>query len=83
MRVGDGIGNETLTLRFGASEVPQDLCIEVDTDGDTLIGCDDPDCWARCTPFCPPHTSCPADVPRCGDGTCSRVESTRLCPDCL
>jgi hypothetical protein len=30
-----------------------------DSDGDELAGCDDPDCWATCTPACPPKTSCP------------------------
>ncbi len=54
-----------------------------DRDGDGLAGCDDPDCWARCTPLCPPMASCTAPDPRCGDGACSRVEDYLICPaDC-
>lgn len=54
-----------------------------DGDGDGATGCDDADCWAVCAPLCPPATSCAADAPRCGDGTCSAIESCRTCPaDC-
>ncbi len=55
-----------------------------DTDGDQLAGCDDPDCWGRCTPLCPPRTTCNANASRCGDGTCNAaLETCRLCPaDC-
>lgn len=66
------------------SETPPEVCgggHDVDRDG--LIGCDDPDCWWRCTAQCPPHASCAPAAPRCGDGTCSQLESCRLCPaDC-
>ncbi len=41
-----------------------------DLDGDGLAGCADPDCWGRCTPLCPPGTSCGA-VEQCGDGVCN------------
>ncbi len=55
----------------------------IDADGDGLAGCADEDCWWRCSPECPPDVSCPAGSPTCGDGTCSAVESCRLCPsDC-
>jgi hypothetical protein len=30
-----------------------------DTDGDELVGCQDPDCWRQCTPSCPAGVSCP------------------------
>ena len=56
---------------------------DLDSDGDGLAGCADPDCWARCTPMCPPGTTCDPSWPHCGDGTCSSVEDCRLCPtDC-
>jgi hypothetical protein len=29
-----------------------------DRDGDSLSGCDDPDCWSTCTPSCPPDDPC-------------------------
>ena len=55
----------------------------VDTDGDGLADCADPDCWARCTPLCFPNTACAPDQPHCGDGTCSVVEDYLMCPaDC-
>jgi cysteine-rich repeat protein len=56
-----------------------------DTDGDGLSGCADPDCFAVCTPHCPPHTSCdPGMGQRCGDGSCNQsLENCRNCPgDC-
>jgi hypothetical protein len=54
----------------------------LDYDRDTLSGCADPDCWAQCTPLCPPGTSC-TGLPRCGDGTCSANEDCAICPgDC-
>jgi cysteine-rich repeat protein len=69
--------------RFFSRAVPPDTCNDVDTDGDGLVGCADPDCWGRCTPVCPPDTTCDPGSPRCGDGTCSILEYSRLCPsDC-
>jgi hypothetical protein len=61
-----------------------EVCETADSDGDTLAGCTDPDCWARCTPTCPPGTSCAAGGSRCGDGTCNAaLEDCWLCPaDC-
>ncbi len=51
------------------SGTPPDQCEGVDTDGDGLVGCADPDCAARCA--------------YCGDGTCELVEDYLLCPiDC-
>jgi hypothetical protein len=67
------------------SYAPDEACIDAaaDLDGDERTGCDDLDCWAVCTPSCPPFTSCDAAAPRCGDGTCSAVETCRMCPgDC-
>jgi hypothetical protein len=66
------------------SELPDESCrFGVDTDGDGLVGCDDPDCWGYCSPLCPIGTTCPAGAPTCGDGVCSSLESCRLCPaDC-
>lgn len=55
-----------------------------DADGDGFAGCADPDCWGRCTPRCPPGTSCDATAPHCGDGMCNlALEDRALCPtDC-
>jgi cysteine-rich repeat protein len=62
-----------------------EACIlgDIDEDGDGMMGCADPDCWAKCTPLCPPGVaSCPAG-PRCGDGVCSVLENSSLCgTDC-
>ena len=65
----------------------QESCVaSVDDDGDTLRGCDDPDCWGYCQPLCPPYLGedCPANKPFCGDGVCDPVlESCHNCPaDC-
>lgn len=61
-----------------------DGCVfALDADGDTLTGCEDDDCWATCSPGCPPATSCPAGAPGCGDGVCSSLESCQTCAsDC-
>ena len=67
------------------SRQPEETCMfGLDGDRDGLIGCADPDCWARCTPLCPPGTRCDRDAPRCGDGVCNeQLETCRLCPgDC-
>jgi hypothetical protein len=75
---------DTWAHRFGSEAVPIDQCIDVDTDGDGLVGCADPDCWARCTPLCPPLQDCDPNAPHCGDGVCSALEDHRLCPaDCM
>lgn len=75
--------NDLRLLRFSSGE-PVDLCIAGDdADGDELTACDDPDCWAYCTPLCPPAASCPSAVPRCGDGTCDPIEDHLVCiQDC-
>lgn len=68
------------------SVVPEESCVAaVDADDDGRVGCDDPDCWARCTPACRPGDDCdPGLGPRCGDGVCAPVlEAGTLCPgDC-
>jgi hypothetical protein len=56
---------------------------DLDSDGDGLAGCADPDCWARCSPLCPPGSTCEPSWPHCGDGICTALEDCRLCPqDC-
>lgn len=79
-----GNGSWMFSAADGVADSEQ--CGDTDDDGDGLRGCADPDCWARCHPTCYPHTQCnPASDPgpRCGDGTCSAVESAKLCPqDC-
>lgn len=73
----------TQAHRFTSRAFPADACVDIDTDGDGLVGCDDPDCWGRCTPLCPPGAACDPAAPHCGDGTCSVLEDHRLCPaDC-
>jgi hypothetical protein len=83
--------NDTWTFRYtepGTLQKParsDESCqYGFDTDGDGALGCADPDCFGACSPLCNPTLgSCAADIPRCGDGTCSAVETTRLCPaDC-
>jgi hypothetical protein len=76
---------DTWQLRYESSSPLEQCRLNVDEDGDGLSGCADPDCWARCTPLCPPGTaSCDAAASRCGDGTCNAaLESCRNCPgDC-
>lgn len=65
----------------------EDCTADVDADGDGAVGCDDPDCWARCAPGCPPAApACDvtADERGCGDGVCNLVlELGELCAaDC-
>jgi cysteine-rich repeat protein len=78
---GASFRGDTWVLRW-QSATPDDACDGTDLDGDGAIGCDDPDCWARCTPRCPPGASCAPGQPQCGDGTCnSDLETHELCPD--
>jgi hypothetical protein len=80
-----GVVQGTTFAQAYTSGRPIERCelASADDDGDGLAGCADPDCWARCSPLCPPGASCPATAPHCGDGTCSQVEDHYLCPsDC-
>jgi len=72
------------TLLSWRTNTVYEACEGTDHDGDRLTGCADPDCWARCTPTCPPGTTCNINEPHCGDGTCdAALEDCRLCPiDC-
>lgn len=86
-RVAGGLA-DIWRLRYqGATRY--EICTEnFDNDGDGLVGCDDRDCWARCTPLCEPHViigDCRLDQPRCGDGVCApERENCRNCSqDCL
>jgi cysteine-rich repeat protein len=83
----DSAGNSTTsTQRLGYipnTSVEACTSAQIDYDNDGFAGCFDPDCWAVCTPLCPPGTACPSTSPRCGDGTCSGFEDCKLCPqDC-
>jgi cysteine-rich repeat protein len=76
--------DDTWELR-AVNDSPRELClISVDNDGDGLSGCADPDCWANCTPLCPPGAACDASAPHCGDNTCNdALETCRSCAqDC-
>jgi hypothetical protein len=85
---GRGASNAVLddvwTYGFVSSAEPAEVCTDQsDTDHDGLAGCADPDCWGRCTPTCPPGTTCDPAHAHCGDGTCSVIETHALCPaDC-
>jgi cysteine-rich repeat protein len=72
------------TWRLRSEPVAAESCgTGYDADGDGVIGCDDPDCAGRCDPLCATIGECTGDRPHCGDGTCSALESCRLCPgDC-
>jgi cysteine-rich repeat protein len=84
--VSHGSDDATWAFAFINGAYPPEVCAgdELDSDGDGLAGCADPDCWARCTPTCPPDASCSDDAPRCGDGACAPgLEDAALCPaDC-
>jgi len=85
MALGSGyaVYDDTWMMRY-ENEQPIELCTtNVDNDRDGLAGCADADCWARCSPSCPPWATCDMTAPRCGDGTCGPVENPRMCPaDC-
>ena len=70
-------------LRWAASSA-YESCGDIDTDADGLVGCADPDCWASCTPLCPPGVTSCDPGPRCGDNVCNAaIETCYLCPsDC-
>jgi hypothetical protein len=79
----------TLVLRTFDVNRQREACEEssVDSDGDGLAGCTDPDCWWRCDATCSPKAmagSCADDRSRCGDGVCAApLENPAICPsDC-
>ena len=77
--------SDTWTYGFESAVDPPETCdLDIDSDGDGLVGCADPDCWARCDPQCAPgETGCDPARPRCGDGACSATEDFAICPaDC-
>jgi hypothetical protein len=80
-----GMLDDTWYLRF-ESLAPAEVCtLATDDDTDALVGCDDPDCWGFCTPFCPPEGPCDAFTSdQCGDLECNtHLESCRNCSvDC-
>ncbi|MEZ4364803.1 MAG: hypothetical protein R2939_00785 [Kofleriaceae bacterium] len=86
-----GVSSDLSVTRLAyVSDAAAEVCTGgFDVDHDGLIGCADDDCWGVCAPTCAPPLAlaevCDPEVaePRCGDGTCSGVESCRLCPaDC-
>lgn len=80
----DGVAGDTWLYRFSGVDQPEGCLYGFDGDGDSLVGCADPDCAGYCAPVCNPDLStCPAAAPRCGDGMCQPIETKRLCPsDC-
>jgi hypothetical protein len=77
--------NDTWRLSYRGDQEYESCRETTDLDGDGGAGCADIDCWATCTPLCPPATSCDPAAPRCGDGTCNTaLETHRACPgDCM
>ncbi|MBL0219694.1 MAG: hypothetical protein IPQ07_38240 [Myxococcales bacterium] len=83
--INNGTGSPELwRLRWVNSSTYETCAVDDDGDGDGLAGCADPDCWTRCTPMCPPGTTCDPSWPHCGDDMCNTpLEDCRLCPsDC-
>jgi cysteine-rich repeat protein len=76
------LASDTWQLGY-RSQAPEERCLlsTADDDGDGLAGCDDPDCWGRCTPDCPPATSCATGLPYCGDAQCAPIEDSLICPE--
>lgn len=73
----------TWTLRLESDRASETCVYGHDADSDGLLGCADPECSAYCEPMCSTLGECAAGRPRCGDGTCSSLETKRLCPsDC-
>jgi cysteine-rich repeat protein len=71
---------EVWRLRWDGA-APDELCGgRIDRDGDSLAGCDDPDCWSVCSPQCGPGVPCAASSPRCGDGVAGPTETCQMCP---
>ncbi len=71
-------------LRWEANDIDEACRESIDGDGDGLVGCADLDCWATCTPTCPPGSTCDPNAPHCGDGVCNvALENCHNCPgDC-
>ncbi|MEZ4364865.1 MAG: hypothetical protein R2939_01095 [Kofleriaceae bacterium] len=77
-------------LRSTDDQLEDDCPLALDGDGDGLAGCDDPDCWAFCSPLCAPPIATAGQcdrgapgTPYCGDGVCSVLETAAMCPaDC-
>jgi cysteine-rich repeat protein len=84
-RAATGGNDDHWLLRWQSADGIDEACqAHRDDDGDGLVGCADPDCWATCTPACPPGEPCDTTAPRCGDGVCNAaLENCRNCPqDC-
>jgi cysteine-rich repeat protein len=80
------VSNETWSFRYEAEGTPDENCsLHVDADGDGQPGCEDPDCWGVCTPYCPPRSGEACEpAPGCGDTLCNAaLENCDNCPsDC-
>jgi len=73
---------DTWGFRLENAATPEESCVAgEDADLDGAVGCDDPDCWARCTPFCAPGAACDPASPRCGDGSCNPDLEAASCPE--
>lgn len=91
---GNALGFETLELvRESPTLTTYATCNSkfLDEDHDGLCGCDDPDCWVYCTPWCPPtgtlstdQVACDMAEAKCGDDMCQEPrENCGICPhDC-
>jgi cysteine-rich repeat protein len=73
---------DTWFFRYDGGQPDENCLLDVDDDGDGRWGCDDPDCWGRCTPECSPHMSCDLTAPHCGDKIKNpALENCRNCPE--
>ncbi|MBS1123983.1 MAG: peptidase subtilisin kexin sedolisin [Deltaproteobacteria bacterium] len=82
-RTPQGLTSSVWNLRWSAGRPDEQCAARRDRDGDGLDGCDDPECWATCTPLCGPGELCATDAPRCGDGRVDVHETCQLCPSDL
>lgn len=78
-----GAVDDLWRLRWDGEQNYEQCRLTTDDDRDGAKGCEDPDCWATCSPLCPPGSTCDPSAPHCGDHTCDPVEDCRSCPgDC-
>jgi cysteine-rich repeat protein len=68
-----GLQQQTATGSY-RGELEEVCAAGIDLDGDAAAGCDDDDCRTVCAPACGDDPAC-TQAPRCGDGTCSNLES--------
>jgi hypothetical protein len=59
MTIGSVGSSRVMVRRQFSNTAPIESCVAgADADGDGLVACDEPDCYATCA-TCPPFASCP------------------------